>query len=1291
MSDPMLADNQGDKLYVIEPSKYMIKPRIRVQESRFDVFLALLMEFTRTFSPCCLAAQKRERLARRQKQKNRMIYFGSCWDQESRDGTALEMQQCHKKGESDNFYSEKVLTNYISTTKYNNLTFLPLNLFEQLQNKANFYFLLIAIVSFTSYSPQSPLFSVTPLVIVLTVAAAKEYYEDYLRGVEDKKVNSSLVDVWDCVERPDSSGEYEMAWVEKTWREIKPGDVVRIKKGEKSSLAFPADLLLLQSSQKAGVCYIETSNLDGETNLKLRQALHETYTIDCKPDGADYCEQAAFKLESVPPNEKMDKTSWEGNLWVVPQLEWESVYKQINEKGVSAENVPLNDQPASPGMDQLLLRGASLRNTDWIIALTVYTGKQTKLMMNLKNTAFKRSNVDRIVDKALYILFAAQFSLCCFGVITTYFYYVNSADNMWYQDIDSDGYSHDDSTYLEDSFLTFFTYLILTSLLIPISLYVTMEMVKFIQAYFISVDEQMYNKELDVNAAARTSNLNEELGQIDFVFSDKTGTLTRNMMEFHSCMVDNVTYGDSVQDRVRGRMPTPKGNPSTSEKSKFQDTRLAWLTQDQAVNEFLTLLSVCHNVVPEIDPNRSSLELTYQAASPDEKALVEFARDMYYWFNKEETRAIEFKDMTFDGHVYTVTIHGTAHDFQIYEMVPFNSTRKRMSVLVKDPRTGKLKLYTKGADNVIFKLLSTESKSSDWTKADEALQQFSSKGLRTLVCAYRDISDEYFNDWRTRYDEAKQKLKNRDFLVTQLQEELESGLTLIGVTAIEDMLQDQVPRVISNIVAAGCAIWVLTGDKVETAINVARSANLLTKRHRREDGSLIVIDPDENLEEEQGYKQTKEILENTWASLQYNPHNDENQGLVMSGKALTYVFPVRKRTHNGQEIPPSRDELEKETVLQELMLEITQRCRAVIMCRVSPKQKSQLVLLIKHNLDAITLAVGDGANDVPMIKAAHVGIGVHGKEGKQAVMNSDYAISQFKDLERLMLVHGAWDYRRLSKLILYTFYKNVTITMTQMWYQYYAQFSGALFYEPMAGSCYNLIYTAFPIIILAIFERPYSEERALSCPELYREGPLNKFFNVRLFLGYELLGVITSLVIFYVPTFVMDGAVNSEGQVMELWATMTTMFTCCVLTVTGKIMIETHLWTICNVIWFILSVLSWYIFALVWALFPVSWQLTDSFYYGSPEMVIVTPEFWLLSFLVPVMCLSPELTYRYFKKKFAPTYLDAIQAAEVVYFHDNDKAKALDKVERARKSISLQEQLIERDDSLSSKHQIDSL
>merc|ERR1719419_1618709 len=197
------------------------------------------------------------------------------------------------------------------------------------------------------------------------------------------------------------------------------------------------------------------------------------------------------------------------------------------------------------------------------------------------------------------------------------------------------------------------------------------------------------------------------------------------------------------------------------------------------------------------------------------------------------------------------------------------------------------------------------------------------------------------------------------------------------------------------------------------------------------------------------------------------------------------------------------------------------------MCRVSPKQKSQLVLLIRHNLDAITLAVGDGANDVPMIKAAHVGIGVHGKEGKQAVMNSDYSISQFKDLQRLMLVHGAWDYRRLSKLILYTFYKNITITMTQMWYQFYAQYSGALYYEEMAGSCYNLIFTCFPIIILAIFERPYSEEIAISWPELYQEGPKNKFFNVKLFLVYELVGVLSSLIIFWVPTFVMDGAINS--------------------------------------------------------------------------------------------------------------------------------------------------------------------
>jgi len=497
-------------------------------------------------------------------------------------------------------------------------------------------------------------------------------------------------------------------------------------------------------------------------------------------------------------------------------------------------------------------------------------------------------------------------------------------------------------------------------------------------------------------------------------------------------------------------------------------------------------------------------------------------------------------------------------------------------------------------------------------------------------------------------------------------------LTLVGVTAIEDRLQDEVKDTIRRLQKAGCALWVLTGDKIETAINIARSANLLTERHDEDKGTLMVIDIDENLEGEEGHNKARDLLKSKWEDLVDKPEKTD-VGIVMSGKVLTFVFPVRLRSRTGHEIEPSPEELKKENVLKKLVFDICSKCQSVLMCRVTPKQKSQLVLLIRSRIpNVITLAVGDGANDVGMIKTAHVGVGVHGKEGKQAVMNSDYAISQFKDLQRLLLVHGAWDYRRLAKLILYSLYKNITVTMTQIWYQWYTQFSGALYYEPWAGSCYNVVWTLFPIIMLAIFERPYSDKVAIENPELYRDGPQNKFFNLPLLMKYELLGVLSSVPIFWVPTIVMDGTINSKGQVMELWASMTTMFTCCILTVTGKIMIETHTWTRCNVIWFALSVILWFLYAVIFALLPVTWSGWGEtlFNYAVPSNCMDTPEFWLLCFIVPVFCLAPELTYRYFSRKWFPSELEKIQLDQ--QSRGREEGDEFQSILPGRRSISMQ-------------------
>ncbi|KAF2973743.1 hypothetical protein EK904_004585 [Melospiza melodia maxima] len=440
-------------------------------------------------------------------------------------------------------------------------------------------------------------------------------------------------------------------------------------------------------------------------------------------------------------------------------------------------NLRLDGQsPVPVGPDQILLRGAQLRNTQWVLGIVVYTGHDTKLMQNSTKAPLKRSNVEKVTNMQILVLFCILLVMALVSSVGALLWNRTHGEVVWYL-----GSNKMLSVNFGYNLLTF---IILYNNLIPISLLVTLEVVKFTQALFINWDIDMYYPETDTPAMARTSNLNEELGQVKYLFSDKTGTLTCNIMNFKKCSIAGVTYG---------QLP-----PSTSESCEFDDPRLLQNIENHHptavhIQEFLTLLAVCHTVVPE----RQGNTIIYQASSPDEGALVKGAKKLGYVFTGRTP------------HSVIIDALGKEKTFEILNVLEFSSNRKRMSVIVRTP-AGQLRLYCKGAVS-----------------------------LRTLCIAYADLSETSYREWLNVYNESSTVLKDRTQKLEECYEIIEKDLLLLGATAIEDRLQAGVPETIATLIKAEIKIWILTGDKQETALNIGYSCRLISQSM-----SLILVNED---------------------------------------------------------------------------------------------------------------------------------------------------------------------------------------------------------------------------------------------------------------------------------------------------------------------------------------------------------------------------------------------------------------------------------------------------------------
>uniref|UniRef100_A0A1A8PNA1 Phospholipid-transporting ATPase n=1 Tax=Nothobranchius rachovii TaxID=451742 RepID=A0A1A8PNA1_9TELE len=1058
--------------------------------------------------------------------------------------------------------------NHIVSSKYTFWNFIPKNLFEQFRRIANFYFLIIFLVQLMIDTPTSPVTSGLPLFFVITVTAIKQGYEDWLRHKADNEVNGAPVFVV-------RSG----CLVQKQSRRLRVGDVVLVKEDE----TLPCDLILLSSSRDDGTCYVTTASLDGESSHKTYYAVQDTKAFTTEEEVS--CIHATIECEQPQPD----------------------LYKFVGRVNIYMNNEPV----ARPlGSENLLLRGATLKNTEHIYAVAIYTGMETKMALNYQSKSQKRSAVEKSMNAYLLVYLCILISKAVINTGLKYLWQSDpNRDEPWYNErTDTERQRH----ILIRAFTDFLAFMVLFNYIIPVSMYVTVEMQKFLGSYFITWDEEMFDEELGQGAQVNTSDLNEELGQVEYVFTDKTGTLTENNMEFIECCVDGNVY---IPHAIcNGQILSAASSIDMIDSSPGGYRR-------EYEDLFFRALCLCHTVQVKEEETVDGIKRGihqgrptsfYISSSPDEVALVEGMKRLGYTYLRLK-----------DNYMEILNKDDEIERFELLHVLNFDSVRRRMSVIVKSS-SGEYLLFCKGADSSIFPRV--VSGKVEQVKA--RVEQNAVEGLRTLCVAYRRLSASEYQVACHHLTEAKLALQDREQRLAQAYDIIERDLVLLGATAVEDRLQEKAADTIESLHKAGIKVWVLTGDKMETAAATCYASKLFRR-------STQILELTKKRTEEQSLHDVLFELNRTvlrQRSISGLSVDCLDFGLIIDGATLSAVL-------------KSNQEGGGHGNYREVFLEICRNCSAVLCCRMAPLQKAQIVKLIKASKEhPITLAIGDGANDVSMILEAHVGIGIMGKEGRQAARNSDYAIPKFKHLKKMLLVHGHYYYIRIAELVQYFFYKNVCFIFPQFLYQFFCGFSQQPLYDTAYLTLYNISFTSLPILLYSLVEQHVTMETLKREPSLYRDIAKNSLLRWPVFLYWTCLGVFDAVIFFFGAYFLFDNTTfTSNGQMFGNWTFGSLVFTVLVFTVTLKLALDTHHWTWINhfVIWG--SLLFYVIFSLLWG--GIIWPFLNyqRMYYVFMQMLSSGPA-WLSIILLITVSLLPDVIKKVLCRTVCPTATDRAQS-----------------------------------------------
>ncbi|OON21187.1 phospholipid-translocating P-type ATPase, flippase [Opisthorchis viverrini] len=1056
--------------------------------------------------------------------------------------------------------------NRIVTSRYTWWNFIALNLFEQLHLVGNFIFLCFSFLFIFEPKATNAVAFVALFVISLFISLIKEAVYDIFRHIQDKRLNNQRFSVLDF------DLEFsKLVWTRSISSRLRAGHVLRCVANQE----IPCDMVLLASSEPNREVRLTTNNLDGETSVKTHFALSKTHEVYRKilsmfPEDVEIRDVTQFKpvIVSVAyeaPNADLNR--FEGNLIMVDSTEGES-------------SIPIL-------MENIVFRGSRIYNTSSAIGLVVYTGKDTKLSMNSRKNARKYGSREGKLSFLLALCFAAYLFICVLLTILSTVWDTNQTIPMWFSVLKPPTRYAYVKTAVSFSFIAIY--------LLGVILQVTVDLQLVVNSYLITHDPYLFDTQKGIGSSANTVDITDELGQVEFLFSDKTGTLTLNELNLRACSIflDNSVFWINDRKIYQGRKRTVHSDEECAQQTIFGNAVFPNVVElndglPKTLGEFLTVVLLCHTV--EIRNHSSPVSgknPTYMATSSDEKALVEGAAKLGLVListdpdpEKAGARRLVIKrqprQIAEDNDGDCITSAPT-EEYVIDATLEFDPQRKQMTVMVRYP-DGTFHIHSKGAETRLLEpKICSQSSSELRTLALERANEFGRSGLRTLMYATRQVDSAEYHELLGERERAMRQFgeARRQALKTST-ERIESGLSVLAVTGVEDKLQPGVQECLINLREAGIKVWVLTGDKEETAVTVSQSSG-----HFSESMKLLRITGFREFDEvaecicnhlrgiDAGYEQHSSIRDETLPRRTVNDFDVEvgeeirEDGLksttrfmqkfrVASHGILSCLSSIKKKCRGQPKTNPLTeaiglviDGVSLQHALHPSMrmafLDLCMKVTTVLCCRMTPLQKASVVKLVQVGLTElnrgskpVTAAVGDGGNDVSMILQANVGIGIAGEEGKEAIRAADFVLPQFRYLQRLLLVHGHWCCHRISYTILLFYHKCVTWVMINLLVVFYSGFSATTWCSSIVYGLYNAPVTALSIFFFGIFERPLTDDQLLENPTLYRLISRNANLRLWRFLLFVLDGIWHGTVIFYsVYWFLAGGGMFSEATFID--------------------------------------------------------------------------------------------------------------------------------------------------------------